>query len=156
ATPPLELSFRHERELRYGENPHQKASFYVDPNCHYACVATAEVLHGKELSFNNLLDLDSALNLVREFAAPAAVVIKHNNPGGAAVAATLEEAFRKAYEGDPLSAYGGVLAFNHELDEATAMQVTEPGRFVECVIAPGFQDAALSVLTTRPSWKKNV
>ena len=113
------------------------------PACRRACVATAEVLHGKELSFNNILDLDSALNLVREFDQPAAVVIKHNNPCGAAVSATLAEAFRKAYEGDPLSAYGGVLAFNREVDEATARQMTEPNRFIECVIAPGFSEAAL-------------
>ena len=114
------------------------------PACRQACVANAEVLHGKELSFNNILDLDSALNLVREFGQPAAVVIKHNNPCGAAVGATLEEAFRKAYEGDPLSAYGGVLAFNREVDEATALQITEPNRFIECVIAPGFSEAAFS------------
>ena len=88
-------------DLRYGENPHQKAAFYIDPTCRRACVAAAEVLHGKELSFNNILDLDSALNLVREFGQPAAVVVKHNNPCGAAVSATLAEAFRKAYEGDP-------------------------------------------------------
>jgi phosphoribosylaminoimidazolecarboxamide formyltransferase/IMP cyclohydrolase len=113
-------------------------------------------MHGKELSYNNLLDLDSAFNLVREFDQPAAAVIKHNNPCGAAVGATLEEAFRKAYEGDPLSAFGGVLAFNRELDEATAMQITEPNRFIECIIAPGYSDAALHVLTTRPTWKKNV
>jgi phosphoribosylaminoimidazolecarboxamide formyltransferase/IMP cyclohydrolase len=114
------------------------------------------VLHGKELSFNNLLDLESALNLVREFSEPAAVVIKHNNPCGAGIGATLEEAFAKAYEGDPLSAYGGVLGFNREVDEATALQVTEPNRFVECVIAPSFSAAAFLVLTTRPSWKRNV
>jgi phosphoribosylaminoimidazolecarboxamide formyltransferase/IMP cyclohydrolase len=108
------------------------------------------------LSYNNLLDLDSALNLVREFTAPAAAVIKHNNPCGAAVGASLAEAFQRAYEGDPLSAYGGVLAFNRELDEATAMQITEPGRFIECVIAPSYSDTAFQLLTTRPSWKKNV
>src|SRR5262249_12588796 len=84
------------------------------------------------------------------------VVIKHNNPCGAAVGATLAEAFGKAYEGDPLSAYGGVLGFNREVDEATALQITEPNRFVECVIAPAYSAAALATLTTRPSWKKNV
>ena len=89
--------------LRYGENPHQKAAFYVEPGHHHPCVANAESLHGKELSFNNLFDLDSALNLVREFSQPAAVVIKHNNPCGAAIGTTLAEAFGKAYEGDPLS-----------------------------------------------------
>jgi phosphoribosylaminoimidazolecarboxamide formyltransferase/IMP cyclohydrolase len=155
---PAALDLYRERRLslRYGENPHQRAAFYVDPACRHACVATARVLHGKELSFNNILDLDSALNLVREFAGPAAVVIKHNNPCGAAVGATLAEAFDKAYEGDPLSAYGGVLAFNREVDEATATRVTEPNRFIECVIAPGFGEAALHLLTTRPSWKKSV
>jgi phosphoribosylaminoimidazolecarboxamide formyltransferase/IMP cyclohydrolase len=142
--------------LRYGENPHQKAAFYVEPGLRHACVASAESLHGKELSFNNLLDLDSAFNLVREFTEPAAVVIKHNNPCGAAVGATLELAFRKAYEGDPLSAYGGVLGFNQPVDEATAMQVTEPKRFIECIIAPDFSPVAFQVLTTRPTWKKNV
>jgi phosphoribosylaminoimidazolecarboxamide formyltransferase/IMP cyclohydrolase len=143
-------------DLRYGENPHQKAAFYVDPSVRRAGVASAEVLHGKEPSYNNILDLDSALNLVREFADPAAVVIKHNNPCGAAVAPTLSEAFQKAYEGDPLSAYGGVLAFNREVDEATARQATEPNRFIECVIAPAFSDVAFQLFTTRPTWKKSV
>jgi phosphoribosylaminoimidazolecarboxamide formyltransferase/IMP cyclohydrolase len=154
--PRLNLSFERRLPLRYGENPHQQAAFYVDPASRYACVATAKALHGKELSYNNLLDLDSALNLVREFAEPAAVVIKHNNPCGAALGGTLEEAFRKAYEGDPLSAYGGVLGFNREVDAATAQQITEPNRFVECLIAPGFSKEAFGLLTTRPSWKKSV
>src|SRR5262249_35504190 len=122
----LSLQFQRKQELRYGENPHQKAAFYVEADCQHACVARAEVLHGKELSYNNLLDVDSALNLVREFAQPAAVVIKHNNPCGAAFGASLESAFRKAYEGDPLSAFGGVLGFNREVDEATAYQIAEP------------------------------
>jgi phosphoribosylaminoimidazolecarboxamide formyltransferase/IMP cyclohydrolase len=152
----LDLHLEKRLALRYGENPHQRAAFYVEPGYRRACVASAEPLHGKELSFNNLLDLDSALNLVREFAEPAAVVIKHNNPCGAAVAPALAQAFHRAYEGDPLSAYGGVLGFNHEVDETTATQVTEPGRFIECVIAPGFSEAAFHLLTTRPSWKKNV
>jgi phosphoribosylaminoimidazolecarboxamide formyltransferase / IMP cyclohydrolase len=155
---PVSFQVRLERRqtLRYGENPHQQAAFYVESGSLPACIASAETLHGKELSFNNIFDLDSALNLVREFDEPAAVVIKHNNPCGAAVAGTLVEAFRKAYEGDPLSAYGGVLGFNREVDEATAMQITEPNRFVECLIAPRYTDAAFQVLTTRPSWKKNV
>ncbi|HYV34833.1 MAG TPA: bifunctional phosphoribosylaminoimidazolecarboxamide formyltransferase/IMP cyclohydrolase [Gemmataceae bacterium] len=152
----LDLRFERRSGLRYGENPHQKAAVYAEPGLRHACVSSAETLHGKELSYNNLLDLDSALNLAREFTGPAAVVIKHNNPCGAATGATLAEAFQRAYEGDPLSAYGGVLGFNRELDEATAMQITEPGRFIECVIAPGYSDAAFQVLTTRPSWKKNV
>ncbi len=154
--PVLPLQFQQRLKLRYGENPHQKAAFYVEPGFHGASVANAEILHGKELSYNNLLDLDSALNLVREFASPAAVVIKHNNPCGAALGTTLAEAFRKAYEGDPLSAFGGILGFNRELDEATALQITEPNRFVECILAPGYSPAAFQVLTTRPTWKKSV
>jgi phosphoribosylaminoimidazolecarboxamide formyltransferase/IMP cyclohydrolase len=154
--PALDLHFERRLPLRYGENPHQQAAFYVEPNAPPGSLAAAEPLHGKELSFNNLLDLDSAWDLVREFAEPAAVVIKHSNPCGAAVGATLEEAFHRAYEGDPLSAYGGVLAFNREVDEATARQVTEPNRFVECIIAPGYADTAFQLLTTRAKWGKNV
>jgi phosphoribosylaminoimidazolecarboxamide formyltransferase/IMP cyclohydrolase len=152
----LHLAFDRKMPLRYGENPHQQAAFYVEPGVRHACVATAEILHGKELSYNNILDLDSALNLVREFTEPAAAVIKHNNPCGAATGPTLVEAFARAYEGDPLSAYGGVIAFNREVDETTAMQLAEPNRFVECIIVPGFSEAALHTLTTRPSWKKSV
>jgi phosphoribosylaminoimidazolecarboxamide formyltransferase/IMP cyclohydrolase len=152
----LHLRLERRQPLRYGENPHQRAAFYVEPDAPAASISRAEVLHGKELSYNNLLDLDSALNLIREFDEPAAAVIKHNNPCGAAVAPALVEAFQKAYEGDPLSAFGGILGFNREVDEATAMQISEPNRFVECIIAPGFSDAAFAVLTTRPSWKKSV
>jgi phosphoribosylaminoimidazolecarboxamide formyltransferase/IMP cyclohydrolase len=152
----LDLFFQKRFELRYGENPHQQAAFYHEPGSAHPCVASAETLHGKELSYNNLLDLDSALNLVREFTPPAAVVIKHNNPCGAAVGNSLVEAFQRAYEGDPLSAYGAVLGFNRQVDEATATEITEPGRFIECIIAPGFSEAAFDLLTTRPSWKKNV
>ncbi len=152
----LTLTFQRKQSLRYGENPHQPAAFYTEPNVRHACVATAQVLHGKELSYNNILDLDSALNLVREFAKPAAVVVKHNNPCGAAVAGSLVDAFNHAYEGDPVSAFGGILGFNREVDEATAMQITEPNRFIECIIAPGYSEAAFKVLTTRPTWKKNV
>ncbi len=152
----LDLHFERRAPLRYGENPHQHAAFYVEPDNRAANVAGAEILHGKELSYNNILDLDSALNLVREFGGPAAVVIKHNNPCGAAVGATLAEAFARAYEGDPLSAYGGILGFNRPVDETTAMLATEPNRFIECVIAPGYEDRAFEILTTRPSWKKSV
>ncbi len=152
----LELGFERRALLRYGENPHQVGAFYVEPAPPPGSVASAAVLHGKELSYNNLLDLDSALNLVREFGEPAAVVIKHNNPCGCALGATLEAAFRKAYEGDPLSAYGGVLGFNRLVDEATAMQITEPNRFVECIVAPDYSPEAFQVLTTRPTWKKSV
>jgi phosphoribosylaminoimidazolecarboxamide formyltransferase/IMP cyclohydrolase len=152
----LDLSFEKKQGLRYGENPHQQAAFYVEPGMRHACVATAEVLHGKELSYNNILDLDSALNLVRDFPQPGAVVIKHNNPCGAAIGASLVEAFTKAYEGDPVSAFGGILGFNREVDEPTAMQITEPNRFIECIIAPGYSAKAMEIITTRPTWKKSV
>src|SRR5262249_20432096 len=153
----LEAAFERRGELlRYGGEPHPKAGFDVESLTAAGCVAGATVLHGKELSFNNLLDLDAALNLVREFTRPAAAVIKHNNPCGCAVADRQEEAFKKAYEGDPLSAFGGVISFNAPLDEPTAMQLTEPGRFVECIVAPDYSREAFEILTTRPTWKKNV
>jgi phosphoribosylaminoimidazolecarboxamide formyltransferase/IMP cyclohydrolase len=152
----MPLAFVKKQPLRYGENPHQPAAFYVESDAKHACVATAKILHGKELSYNNLLDLDSAFNLVREFRDPAAVVIKHNNPCGAAVAVSLVDAYVRAYEGDPLSAFGGILGFNREVDAATAMQITEPNRFIECVIAPGYSAEAMQILTTRPRWKDNV
>jgi phosphoribosylaminoimidazolecarboxamide formyltransferase/IMP cyclohydrolase len=152
----LTLSFQKKQLLRYGENPHQPAAFYVEANNRPDCVAGAEVLHGKELSYNNILDLDSALNLVREFTQPAAIVVKHNNPCGAAFASTLADAFQKAFDGDPQSAFGGILAFNRTLDEATALKLAEPNRFVECIIAPEFEPAAIEILTTKPTWRKNV
>ncbi len=154
--PVLHLCMHRRSLLRYGENPHQKAAFYVQPDCLRASVATARQLHGKELSFNNLLDLDSAWNLVREFDRPAAVVVKHNNPCGAAVADSLADAMSRAFEGDPVSAYGGVIGVNRAVDEATALIITEPNRFVEAIVAPDFTPQALEVLTTRPKWKQSV
>jgi phosphoribosylaminoimidazolecarboxamide formyltransferase / IMP cyclohydrolase len=152
----LTLSFQRKQVLRYGENPHQRAAFYSEPRVRPDTVARADVLHGKELSYNNILDLDSALNLVRELNGPAAVVIKHNNPCGAAIANTLALAFIHAYEGDPLSAFGGILGFNREIDETTALAITEPNRFIECIIAPEYAPRALEILTTRPTWKNSV
>jgi phosphoribosylaminoimidazolecarboxamide formyltransferase / IMP cyclohydrolase len=149
-------TFQRQSKLRYGENPHQPAAFYVEQNAPKDSVAKAEVLHGKELSYNNLLDLDAAWNLVREFIEPAAVVIKHNNPCGAGFAANLADAFQLAFEGDPQSAFGGILAFNRPLDVATAEKLSEPNRFVECIIAPEFEPAAFEILTTKPTWRKNV
>ena len=143
------------QELRYGENPHQKAGFYMDLVDPHPCVSTAEQLHGKELSYNNILDLDSALNLAREFAGPACVVVKHNNPCGAATAAKLSDAFRAAWDGDPQSAFGGILAFNKPLDVDTASALMDPKakRFIECVIAPDYEPYALEGLK---KWKDNV
>lgn len=141
--------------LRYGENPHQQAAFYAELDIDRPCVATAEQLHGKELSYNNILDLDSALNLVREFAEPTAVVVKHNNPCGAASADSLALAFQRAWDGDPLSAFGGILAFNRTVDADTASVLMDPKakRFIECIIAPDYDENALDALK---KWKENV
>jgi phosphoribosylaminoimidazolecarboxamide formyltransferase/IMP cyclohydrolase len=121
-----------------------------------AGLAGARVLHGKELSYNNLLDLDSALRLVASFAEPAAVILKHNNPCGAALGESMAEAFERAYEGDTVSAFGGIVGLNRPVDRAAALRMTEPGRFLEAILAPGFEPEALGVLTTRPTWKNSV
>jgi phosphoribosylaminoimidazolecarboxamide formyltransferase / IMP cyclohydrolase len=152
----LVLSYRHRTTLRYGENPHQGAAFYIEPNAVGPNLATAKVRHGKELSYNNLLDLDSALRLVRAFEGPAAVILKHNNPCGGAVAASLAEAFELAYIGDPVSAFGGIVGLNRPVDLATAEHLCIPGRFIEAILAPGFDDDALALLTSRPTWKNSV
>ena len=131
------------RALRYGENPHQKAAFYALAGAPGGpSLAKAEVLQGKELSYNNLLDLDAALRLCAEFAAPAAAIIKHNNPCGVATAATLVEAYRRARETDPVSAYGGIVAVNRPIDAELARELSET--FLECVIAPSYEPEALS------------
>jgi len=153
----LNLTFPLRQTLRYGENPHQKAAFYVDPGARGGPnLSTAAVLHGKELSYNNMLDLDSALRLIRMFAEPAACILKHNNPCGAAVAVDLATAFERAYEGDPVSAFGGIVGLNRPVDLATAQRMCQPGRFLEAILAPGFEPDALGWLTTRPSWKHSV
>jgi phosphoribosylaminoimidazolecarboxamide formyltransferase/IMP cyclohydrolase len=151
----LDLPFDLKQSLRYGENPHQPAAFYIEPDLRRPCVATAEQLHGKELSYNNILDLDSALNLVREFAGPSAVVVKHNNPCGAASASTLVDAFQLAWQGDPQSAFGGILAFNRPVDTDMVSALMDPKakRFIECIIAPEYEPHALDALK---GWKENV
>ncbi|MEX0725709.1 MAG: bifunctional phosphoribosylaminoimidazolecarboxamide formyltransferase/IMP cyclohydrolase [Planctomycetaceae bacterium] len=154
--PTSSLSFELVQPLRYGENPHQRAAFYRELNAAAGTLAAATQKHGKELSYNNLLDLDAALNIVREFSAPAATVIKHNNPCGCAIADTLAEAFDKAYEGDPVSAFGSVIGFNRPVDAATAERLCVPGRFVEAIIAPSITAEAFTLLTTKPKWKNNV
>ena len=152
----LEISLQRTAELRYGENPHQRAALYRLPNSRGADVVSARQLHGKELSYNNLLDMDSALAIVRSLTTPSAVVIKHNNPCGAASAATLREAGEKALGGDPVSAFGSVLAFNRTLDRATAEYLATPGLFIEAIIAPDYDPVALEILTTKPKWRNNV
>ena len=152
----LSLNFERRSALRYGENPHQSAAFYVEPTAPSTTLAGAVQKNGKELSYNNLLDLDAALSIVREFQEPAAVVIKHNNPCGCAIAESLADAFDRAYAGDPVSAFGSIISFNRPVDLPTAERLCEPNRFVEAIIAPSFDPAAFEVLTTRPKWKKNV
>ncbi len=142
--------------LRYGENPHQRAAVYSKSKSVAANVVSARQLHGKELSYNNLLDLDSALAIVRGSGDPAASVIKHNNPCGAAQADNLADALKKAMAGDPVSAFGSVLGLNRTMDAATAEVLTEPGLFVEAIVAPDFDPEAVEILTTRPKWKANV
>ena len=152
----VNLTLRCQEELRYGENPHQAAAVYRQVGAQGPSLVTARQLNGKELSYNNLLDLDSALAIARSFSQPAAVVIKHNNPCGAATADTLAAAAQKALDGDPVSAYGSVLGFNRTVDEATAEVLSAPGLFVEAIVAPDYEAAAIGVLTTKPKWKKNV
>ncbi len=154
--PELTLPLRRKSVLRYGENPHQCAAIYEHAADDRPGIVSARQLNGKELSFNNLLDLDSALNIVRSFVDPAVTVIKHNNPCGAAVDAALAEALRKAMEGDPVSAFGSVLGFNRLLDVAEAEFLAQPGLFVEAIVAPGFSPAAVEILTTKPKWRNNV
>ena len=153
----LSLRFEKKFDLRYGENPHQHAAFYVESNPAPATLSSSEQLHGKELSYNNLLDLDSALALVCSLpGTTAAVVLKHSNPCGAAVAETAGEAIRQAMAGDPVSAFGSVLGFNCTLDAAAAEVLAEPGHFIEAIVAPDFSPEAIEILTTRPKWKANV
>jgi phosphoribosylaminoimidazolecarboxamide formyltransferase/IMP cyclohydrolase len=142
--------------LRYGENPHQTAALYRAADATPHSLVRAEKLHGKELSYNNLLDLDSALAVARSLPAPGVAVLKHNNPCGAATAATLGDAIRRAWDGDPLSAFGSVLGFNVPVDAAAANFLAEPARFVEAIVAPDFTPEGFAILTTKPKWKANV
>ena len=142
--------------LRYGENSHQSAAVYGSENNREACLVNSRQLHGKDLSYNNLLDLDAALNMVRGFELPACSVVKHNNPCGAAIGDTLQQACEKGFAGDPVSAFGSVIGLNRVVDLATAEFLADGDFFVEAIVAPGFDDDALEVLVTRPKWKKNV
>ena len=133
------------QEMRYGENPHQQAAFYVEPHPLEACVATAQQLQGKELSFNNVADTDAALECVKAFLEPACVIVKHANPCGVAVADSVLDAYQQAYITDPTSAFGGIIAFNRPLDAATAKAIIER-QFVEVIIAPSVHPDALTIL----------
>jgi phosphoribosylaminoimidazolecarboxamide formyltransferase/IMP cyclohydrolase len=135
------------QDLSYGENPHQRAAYYVERGARTHLLARVEQLHGKDLSFNNLNDLSGARLLAREFALPACVIVKHANPCGVGVAATLEEAYAKALAADPVSAYGGIVVVNREIDGALGAKIAE--QFVEVMLAPGYDDGALEALRGR-------
>ncbi|CAN5915582.1 hypothetical protein BH11MYX2_BH11MYX2_34600 [soil metagenome] len=153
----LSLQWRRLYELRYGENPHQGAAFYADSRSplqraatNRPTIASAEVLGGKQLSYNNILDLDAALGLCLEFSEPAAIVVKHNNPCGVAIDANVAAAYKRAREADSTSAFGGIVAVNREVDADLANLLVET--FLECVVAPGYSSAARDIL----AGKKNL
>jgi phosphoribosylaminoimidazolecarboxamide formyltransferase/IMP cyclohydrolase len=152
----VHIALRRQQELRYGENPHQAAALYVPVGkapeglARLGGLAAAKQLQGKELSYNNFVDLEAARSLAAEFRRPAAIIIKHNNPCGAAEQETLLDAYLKAYACDPVSAFGGVLAFNQVVDAATAGEVAK--LFAECIVAPGFADKAREIF----AGKKNL
>ncbi|NLM97024.1 MAG: bifunctional phosphoribosylaminoimidazolecarboxamide formyltransferase/IMP cyclohydrolase [Halanaerobiaceae bacterium] len=138
--------------MRYGENPHQKAAFYQEREQNEPSITTARQLHGKELSYNNINDANGALELVKEFTdEPAVAIIKHANPCGMAIGKTLKEAYLKAYEGDPVSAYGSIIALNGEVSADIASEIAGEGKFVEVIIAPSYTEEALEILKNR--WK---
>ena len=152
----LNLTFEKAQDLRYGENPHQRASFYSDLGSSLLSVSAARKLQGKELSFNHILDLDAAWRLASDLEGGACVIIKHTNPCGTGLGATPAEAWARAWAGDPVSAFGSVLAFTRPLDRACAESLVSGNRFVEAIVAPRFEEDALELLTTKPKWGKNV
>jgi phosphoribosylaminoimidazolecarboxamide formyltransferase/IMP cyclohydrolase len=140
----LHLNYRKTMDLRYGENPHQRAALYVDPAAGGRGLASARQLQGKELSFNNLVDLEASWRLVKEFDEPTTVIVKHTNPCGVGSAATLHESYQRALDVDPVSAFGSVIALNRPLDAETAAAMSK--LFVEAVVAPGYEPGALELL----------
>jgi phosphoribosylaminoimidazolecarboxamide formyltransferase / IMP cyclohydrolase len=155
----LPIAFTKVFDLRYGENPHQKAAFYSEDGTTSGGIAQAKKLHGKELSFNNIYDLNAAFEIAQEFAADDrsafACVVKHTNPCGAALAPSLSEAFGLARASDPISAFGGILAVSRPIDVATAELITGPNTFFEAVVAPGYDSEAFKILTERKKWGAN-
>ncbi|WP_406812220.1 bifunctional phosphoribosylaminoimidazolecarboxamide formyltransferase/IMP cyclohydrolase [Histophilus somni] len=147
----LNLNFIRKQSMRYGENGHQKAAFYVEQDVKEASVSTAKQLQGKALSYNNIADTDAALECVKSFSEPACVIVKHANPCGVALGKDILEAYNRAYQTDPTSAFGGIIAFNRELDEDTAKAIIER-QFVEVIIAPTVSSAAQEIVKS----KKNV
>jgi len=144
----LNLNFIKKQDMRYGENSHQDAAFYIEENITEASVATAQQVQGKALSYNNIADTDAALECVKEFSEPACVIVKHANPCGVATGDSLLAAYDRAYQTDPTSAFGGIIAFNRELDEATAQAIISR-QFVEVIIAPAVSEAALKITAAK-------
>ena len=145
--PTMVLPFIKVQDLRYGENPGQEAAFYREPQAGAGSIANVRQLHGKALSFNNLNDLNAAWEMVQEFTEPAAVAVKHANPCGVAIAADLFSAYKRAYEADPVSIFGGIVALNRKVDLSTAQKMSEI--FLEVIIAPDYDEEALAVLTRK-------
>ncbi|WP_435236817.1 bifunctional phosphoribosylaminoimidazolecarboxamide formyltransferase/IMP cyclohydrolase [Psychromonas sp. PT13] len=144
----VNMQFQKKQDMRYGENSHQAAAFYVENDIQEASVSTATQLQGKALSYNNIADTDSALECVKEFAEPACVIVKHANPCGVAVAGSILDAYEGAYKTDPTSAFGGIIAFNRELDAVTAEAITSR-QFVEVIIAPSVSKEAAEIVATK-------
>jgi phosphoribosylaminoimidazolecarboxamide formyltransferase/IMP cyclohydrolase len=144
----LTAVFNKKMDLRYGENPHQRAAFYSDPGARGSGIANGEQIQGKELSFNNIADADTALECVRQFEHPACVIVKHANPCGVAVSPDIATAYARAYRTDPTSAFGGIIAFNRPLDRATAEAIVGQ-QFVEVIVAPGIEPGARELLAER-------
>jgi phosphoribosylaminoimidazolecarboxamide formyltransferase/IMP cyclohydrolase len=148
--PPLLLrAFEKALDLPYGENPHQRAAFYTRIGARRHVLSMVKQHHGKELSFNNLLDLDAARTVLADFEVPACVIVKHNNPCGAALGTTALEAYTRAFACDPVSAFGGIIAVNRPVDAALAEALSQ--QFVEVLIAPGYEEGALEILTRKPN-----
>ncbi|WJV62853.1 bifunctional phosphoribosylaminoimidazolecarboxamide formyltransferase/IMP cyclohydrolase [Pectobacteriaceae bacterium CE70] len=144
----LNLNFIKKQDMRYGENSHQQAAFYIEEKISEASVATAQQLQGKALSYNNIADTDAALECVKEFDEPACVIVKHANPCGVAISTSILDAYEHAYKTDPTSAFGGIIAFNRELDADTAKAIISR-QFVEVIIAPSASEEALQVTATK-------
>jgi phosphoribosylaminoimidazolecarboxamide formyltransferase / IMP cyclohydrolase len=143
------MSFSKQRELSYGENPHQRAAYYAERGARTHLLARSEQLHGKDLSFNNLLDLDAARSLLAEFELPACVIVKHNNPCGVAISNDVRTAYERARDCDPVSAYGGVVVVNRPVDAELGEMLADT--FVEVLCTPGYDEAALAALTRKPN-----
>lgn len=146
----IQLKFERKQSMRYGENPHQKAAFYIEKNSPSGTIASANSKQGKPLSFNNIADADAAVQAVQSFNAPACVIVKHANPCGVAIADDLNQAYDQAFLTDPTSAFGGIIAFNGLVDDVLANEIINR-QFVEVLVAPDFSEQALTVLKQKPN-----